>query len=338
MSVIVQTTLGDFIIDLFFEKCPKTCENFLGLCKIKYFNNLLFFNIQKDFIAQSGDPTNTGKEGKSIYYYTKGENFNYFPDEISKNQAHNKKGLLSMYNKGKNTNTSQFFITLTGRHLDYLDKKHTIFGEIVENLEIIDKLNDVYIDEKGKPYQEVRIIRTIILIDPFEKENDKIAKFIPERSPSPIRDKHLLGIGEKEEDIKIDKSETKAKTALLEIAGDLPDSDMKPPDSTLFVCKLNTITSEESLDIIFSRFGQIKSLNLVRDKDSGKSLGFAFIDFESKDACEQAYLKMENVLIDDRRIHVDFSQSVAKLWAQSQNKRKRGNENLKPLKKKKDLQ
>lgn len=337
MSVLIQTTIGDFIVDLFFEKCPKTCENFIGLCKIKYFNNLLFFNIQKDFIAHTGDPKNTGKEGNSIFYYIEGEKSNYFPDEISKTQKHNKKGLLSMFNTGKNRNTSQFFITLTGRHLDYLDKKHTIFGEIAENLEIIDKFNDVFTDEKGKPYQEIRIIRTIILIDTYEKDHEKLQKFIPERSPSPIRDKHLLGIGEKEEDIQIDKTQTKSKAVLLEIAGDLPDADMKPPETTLFVCKLNPVTTEESLDIIFSRFGNITSLNLVKDKNTGKSLCYAFIDFESKDSCEQAFLKMENVLIDDRRIHVDFSQSVAKLWLESQKKRKGHHENKKPSKKKKDL-
>jgi peptidyl-prolyl cis-trans isomerase-like 4 len=61
----------------------------------------------------------------------------------------------------------------------------------------------------------------------------------------------------------------------------------------------------------------------VRDKEKGESLGYAFIDFETKESCEMAYLKMENVIIDDRRIHVDFSQSVAKLWNDRKQRKKK---------------
>jgi peptidyl-prolyl cis-trans isomerase-like 4 len=67
MSVLLETTFGDIIIDLFTEECPNTTKNFLKLCKIKYYNNCLFHNIQKDYLIQTGDPTNTGKGGESIY-------------------------------------------------------------------------------------------------------------------------------------------------------------------------------------------------------------------------------------------------------------------------------
>ena len=67
MSVILETSLGDITIDLFVKECPNTCKNFLKLCKIKYYNNCLFHNIQKDYIIQTGDPTGTGKGGESIY-------------------------------------------------------------------------------------------------------------------------------------------------------------------------------------------------------------------------------------------------------------------------------
>ncbi|CAB4056035.1 PPIL4 [Lepeophtheirus salmonis] len=94
--------------------------------------------------------------------------------------------------------------------------------------------------------------------------------------------------------------------------GDLPDADCAPPENVLFVCKLNPVTTDEDLEIIFARFGKVVTCEVIRDRKTGDSLQYAFIEFDSHEACEKAYFKMDNVLIDDRRIHVDFSQSVSK--------------------------
>ncbi|XP_062014522.1 peptidyl-prolyl cis-trans isomerase CYP59-like [Rosa rugosa] len=102
--------------------------------------------------------------------------------------------------------------------------------------------------------------------------------------------------------------------------GDIPDVEIKPPDNVLFVCKLNPVTEDEDLFTIFSRFGTVQAAEIIRDYKTGDSLCYAFIEFETKEACEQAYFKMDNALIDDRRIHVDFSQSVARLWSQYRRK------------------
>ena len=75
------------------------------------------------------------------------------------------------------------------------------------------------------------------------------------------------------------------------------------------------VTEDADLEIIFSRFGKIESCDIVRDWKTGDSLNFAFIAFEEEKACVEAYKKMNNVLIDDSRIRVDFSQSVAKIWS-----------------------
>ena len=96
--------------------------------------------------------------------------------------------------------------------------------------------------------------------------------------------------------------------------GDLPDADITPPDNVLFVCTLNAATQEHDLELIFSRFGPIKSCDIIRDFKTGDSLQYAFIEFETIEACREAYFRMDGVLIDERRIHVDFSQSVAKSW------------------------
>ncbi|KAL9066427.1 MAG: hypothetical protein Q9161_007566 [Pseudevernia consocians] len=107
--------------------------------------------------------------------------------------------------------------------------------------------------------------------------------------------------------------EARAQALTLEIVGDLPYAEVKPPENVLFVCKLNPVTEDEDLDTIFSRFGPIVSCEVIRDKRTKDSLQYAFIEFENQKDCEQAYFKMQGVLIDDHRIHVDFSQSVSRL-------------------------
>lgn len=156
---------------------------------------------------------------------------------------------------------------------------------------------------------------------------------VPERSPSPpkvIADSNRIGAEEDIDDYKglsedeikqlIGEREAKANAQILEMVGDIPDADAKPPENVLFVCKLNPVTTSEDLEIIFSRFGPIISCEVIRDQKTEDSLQYAFIEFENEDDCSQAYFKMDNVLIDDRRIHVDFSQSLAKV--KGVNKRK----------------
>ena len=108
-----------------------------------------------------------------------------------------------------------------------------------------------------------------------------------------------------------------ARAVVLEMVGDLPAADVAPPETVLFVCKLNPVTREQDLEVVFGRFGRVVSCDVVRDSfGTGASLGYAFVGFETREAAESAYLKMNNVLLDDRRIKVDFSQSVGHLWKQ----------------------
>ena len=111
----------------------------------------------------------------------------------------------------------------------------------------------------------------------------------------------------------IENKEAQTRATILEIVGDLPDADVAPPENILFVCKLNPVTSSEDLEIIFSRFGKINSCEVIKDRVTNNSLQYAFIEFAERKSCEDAYFKMDNVLIDERRIHVDFSQSVSKI-------------------------
>merc|ERR1712029_512301 len=167
----------------------------------------------------------------------------------------------------------------------------------------------------------IRITHTVVLHDPYD---DPQGLQLRESSPEPTAEMlSATRIGADEElndyeglseeqinEIFADK-EAKARATILEMVGDLPDADVAPPENVLFVCKLNPVTADEDLEIIFSRFGKVVSCEVIRDKKTGDSLQYAFVEFDCPEACERAYFKMDNVLIDDRRIHVDFSQSVS---------------------------
>lgn len=323
MSVVIETTIGDIIVDLYTKERPNTCLNFLKLCKIKFYNLCIFYKIEKNFIAQAGDPTATGRGGESVFCHLYGDQAKYFDAEFKPRLKHEKLGTLSMVNNGNNMNGSQFFLTLS-ENLTYLDEKHSVFGEVTEGFDVLLKLNDAICDNNNRSYQDIRITHTVILHDPFE---DPKGLEIPDASPEPTKEMLESGYIAPDEEIddnkgktveeveeKIKESEAKARATILEMVGDIPDAEVKPPENVLFVCKLNPVTTSEDLEVIFSRFGKILSCEVIKDKKTGESLQYAFIEFEREEDCEAAYFKMDNVLIDDRRIHVDFSQSVSKLY------------------------
>uniref|UniRef100_A0A182QZW4 Peptidyl-prolyl cis-trans isomerase n=1 Tax=Anopheles farauti TaxID=69004 RepID=A0A182QZW4_9DIPT len=322
MSVVIETTIGDITVDLFLKERPLAALNFLKLCKLKYYNYNLFHTIQSDFIAQTGDPTGAGDGGKSIWGILEGDHKRYFEGESVPKIKHSDPGLLSMVSAGERLIGSQFFFTL-GADLTSLDGQHIVIGEVTEGHEVLRKLNEVICDEKHRPYKDVRITHTVVLDDPFD---DPRGFREPSRSPSPSAERlqggriaadeeidDLDGKTEQEIAEMIAEREAKARATILEIVGDIPDADIAPPENVLFVCKLNPVTTDDDLQIIFSRFGKIKGCEVIRDKQTGDSLQYAFIEFENQKSCEDAYFKMDNVLIDDRRIHVDFSQSVSKV-------------------------
>uniref|UniRef100_A0A3B3V2W1 Peptidyl-prolyl cis-trans isomerase n=1 Tax=Poecilia latipinna TaxID=48699 RepID=A0A3B3V2W1_9TELE len=318
MAVLLETTLGDIVIDLFTEERPKTSLNFLKLCKIKYYNYCLIHNVQRDFIVQTGDPTGTGRGGESVFCKLYGDQARFFDAEKVPRIKHRKTGTVSMVNNGNDQHGSQFLIT-TGENLDYLDGVHTVFGEVTEGLDVLTKINEAFVDKDFVPFQDIRINHTVVLDDPFDDPADLP---IPDRSPEPTKEQldsgrigadevidDTDGKGAEELEERLKEKEAKTQAILLEMVGDLPDADVKPPENVLFVCKLNPVTTDEDLEIIFSRFGSIKRSGFLFLSDTSL---FIFLKIFQED-CEKAYFKMDNVLIDDRRIHVDFSQSVAKI-------------------------
>ncbi|MFC7687852.1 peptidylprolyl isomerase [Ureibacillus sp. GCM10028918] len=180
--VEMNTTLGAVKIKLFPEHAPKTVENFLGHAKSGYYNGIIFHRVITDFMIQGGDPTGTGMGGQSIW----GDSFE---DEFNES-LFNLRGALSMANAGPNTNGSQFFIVQmehTPNNMiaqleqakypkevieayaqnggtPWLDFKHTVFGHVVEGMDIVDKIANVDKDMRDKPLEDVKI-ESITIID-----------------------------------------------------------------------------------------------------------------------------------------------------------------------------
>ncbi|KAJ9580459.1 hypothetical protein L9F63_024360, partial [Diploptera punctata] len=267
MAVVIETTLGDITVDLYVEERPRTCLNFLKLCKIKYYNLCLFHSIQHNFLAQTGDPTGSGKNGESIYRKIHGDHARFYEAEMVPKLKHTKPGLLSMVNCGNNMLGSQFFITL-GSDLQSLDSEHCVFGEVAEGSEVLLKLNEAICDTDHRPYQDIRITHTVILEDPFD---DPEGLQVPDCSPEPSKETLMNGRIAPDEELDETKGmsaaeveerektrEARAQATILEIVGDLPDAEMAPPENVLFVCKLNPVTNDDDLEIIFSRFGKVK--------------------------------------------------------------------------------
>ncbi|KAF2670225.1 peptidyl-prolyl cis-trans isomerase cyp8 [Microthyrium microscopicum] len=156
----MQTNHGDVNLELYPEFAPKAVWNFVQLAKAGQYRNLVFHRNVRNFMIQGGDPTGTGRGGSSIW----GKNFE---DEIQGPLKHDARGILSMANKGKNTNSSQFFIIY--RPTKHLDMKHTIFGRVVDGMDTLSKLENIKGDEKDRPIEDIKLLDVVVFVDPFEE-------------------------------------------------------------------------------------------------------------------------------------------------------------------------
>ena len=150
--VLMETTMGDIKIKLFLEKAPITAGNFIELIEQGYFDGIIFHRVIDDFMIQGGDPTGTGTGGSP----------NTIPDEFGEGLKHDKKGVLSMANRGPNTGSSQFFITLVPT--PHLDGKHAIFGEVIEGMDVVEKIGKVKTDARDKPLEDV-VMEKVTMIE-----------------------------------------------------------------------------------------------------------------------------------------------------------------------------
>ena len=145
-----DTTEGKFKIKLFPDKAPNTVANFVGLADGSktgkpFYDGTTFHRVIPDFMIQGGCPQGTGTGGPGYK----------FADEFHPTLRHNKAGYLSMANAGPNTNGSQFFVTVAAT--PWLDNKHSIFGEVVEGYDVVEKISKVPRGSQDRPVKEVKI-------------------------------------------------------------------------------------------------------------------------------------------------------------------------------------
>ena len=178
ITATIKTTMGDIKVILFPDAAPKAVENFTTHAKNGYYNGIIFHRVIPDFMIQGGDPLGKGIGGESIWGRS-------FEDEFS-NEYHNLRGALSMANAGPNTNGSQFFIVqaksvderfipqierlpemFTAESVEdykevggtpWLDFRHTVFGQTVEGMDVVDAIAAVERNASDKPLEDVSII------------------------------------------------------------------------------------------------------------------------------------------------------------------------------------
>lgn len=182
---VMHTNMGDIEIKLFPEQAPKTVENFTTHAKNDYYNGIIFHRVIKDFMIQGGDPTGTGMGGESIWGRS-------FEDEFTP-ELHNLRGALCMANAGPNTNGSQFFIVqasdvpsnmleqmkdladngfppeITEAYAKmggtpWLDFRHTVFGQVVNGMDVVDVIANVQVGAADKPVNDVVILGIDIIV------------------------------------------------------------------------------------------------------------------------------------------------------------------------------
>jgi len=169
MQAHIETTKGQIIIELEFEKTPMTVANFVKLSESGYYNNLKFHRVIADFMVQGGDPDGTGRGGPGYN----------FPDEFHPDLKHSGPGILSMANSGPGTNGSQFFIT----HKDtpWLDGKHTVFGRVTSGQDIVEAMEENDIMKSVKIIREGKSAKDFDAPKVFEAKKEDYKKIEAEK-------------------------------------------------------------------------------------------------------------------------------------------------------------
>lgn len=184
-----DTNMGSFTCRLDYAEAPLTCANFAGLAEGSqhwidpttgsirndpFYDDLIFHRVIDGFMIQGGDPLGTGTSGPGYA----------FPDEFT-TLEHSGPGILSMANSGPDSNGSQFFITLTNTY--WLNGKHSVFGEVVDGMNVVSNIGAVAIDASSRPQVDVNIEQVNILRIGTDAGNfDPLAQPLPEVTPLPL--------------------------------------------------------------------------------------------------------------------------------------------------------
>jgi peptidyl-prolyl cis-trans isomerase-like 4 len=412
--VLLETSLGGLVVDLWGVDCPATVANFIGHVAAKSYNgavaahlwrnnfvefrpvvtaNLSFLQLVGGADGRVPIELRNQEVGIASAAATAGKMAPVIPKSAIRFRE--RRGLLLRKVASSSTSQESIFILLGNGNLDYLEREYVCFGEVVEGLECLSKVNNLPISagaDQGAPLRLVRIKHTFLIsgeestacartlsAQAVRRANGNLLARIKSLCPReilPLEDAlyrkattarlgngdepvsplahpdYSLGgtclfsddegsaeAGSEAAELRTAANQAKAdetRALMMQVLNGIPDSNVMPPENVLFVCKLNPVTDSEGLAACFAKFGPVKSAEVIRHRKTGASLRYAFIEFESVEACNKAFQKMDNALIDDSRIHVDFSQSVSKIWAQQRQQGGAPNRGMAPKKRDRD--
>ena len=319
-SVLLDTTLGPIVMDLFTRRSPNASHNFLSLVASGFYADDVFHNVQRDGFVAAGNGLPFGGEG-STHIFADTQPQGFLPEGIGR-PFEVRFGTVLMATNTAGRHGSSFLISTSDTRMLRAGATMTVLGVVAEGDDTLRRMNAAITAPSGQPLRRIRIRAAHVLHDMDGK------KLLP--VPLPPRtvvetDTVYLSSEDDDDNDGEESSAVAERMALrqmrkqeyvLQLLGEIPmgAEGLTAPDNVLFVCKLNPFTLDADLSQFFAQFGKILSCEILRDQNTKQSLQYAFIEFETVEGCRSAYSRADNVLLDDRRIHVDFSQSVRHLW------------------------
>ncbi|ODV81628.1 cyclophilin-like protein [Suhomyces tanzawaensis NRRL Y-17324] len=309
MSILLETTEGNIVIDLDYKNHPTLSWNFLRLCQLNHYFFSPFYGLHKDHLVSCGLPNYPLEtENYAACHYvcpepgiSKEDNIEVIVPVVEDDHLTHDMGKVSFVaskHLDKTVVGSEFTISLTSKILDIDTSHHIPFAVVVEGFDTLQTINIAAVDTSGRFVNDIRITHVHTIHDPFRKTiglDQAIRVAVPT----------ALQI----ENSRFSRSETAGEDSStvqalsLELIGDLHHYKAKPSPTTLFVARLNPITTEDSLSVIFGRFGQVVRSTIIKN--------FAFVELESEKQVEEAYNALHGgCVIDGYEVVVDFSQSV----------------------------
>lgn len=292
MSVLLETTKGNIVFDLEYDKFPLQSYNFLKLCKINYYFFSPFFDLAPDKSVKCGNPhfPQDSSKGQAIGVFVDTTSFSksFTGDVVSieteKNAGSETEAIGTVKFVSEDDKVGSVFSISLGPAT-----KKDAFATVAEGFSVLETLNNG---------EHVQLLHTHILHDPFDDPN-KIEEAKKELRPTKAQLEYFNSR---------EGGQTTFESMALELVGGLSDYKAQPSPSTLFVARLNPVTSEGALETFFGRFGQCK-VSIFQ----GKKTLYAFVEFAEKQMAEKAYLGTSaGCIIDGNRVVVDFSESVRK--------------------------
>ncbi|XP_075591101.1 uncharacterized protein LOC142598002 [Dermatophagoides farinae] len=288
MIVLLTTSLGRLYVRLFDVACPEISKNFLELIKSGYYTGSSFVFVKKDYIAELGDHNSSSALSHNSVFKDK----KLFDEETIikylQGASSSDEKPASVYKHDK------MGLLSTGGTSENKTKTNFLITLTNEDLTNLDAHHVVF-GEYFVPLKEVKIVSAEVMSDQSKKGNIRLLE-------------------------KLEEVQSKSRINLLTKLKDIQPGNETPDDRTLFVCRLNPVTETEDLQLIFSKYGEVEYVNLIKDPETNESLQYAFIKYVSKKDCEYAFEQLQNAIIDNRQIVVRFSQSVRKSRKNSKNR------------------